>query len=208
MCICSDRFQVVLIGQIGIGSSGKAAAEHVAHGFYDVFLPQEAVPPPRSKVAHFQARDAAQPLHLFPQLGFGPGIENIQFEFAQTLEASSSLQFANGRKCINLPHRRLCPKAAKGESELPILNRELIIREPEVAFEPLQESRFKDTASSIEGIACEPDQLGLMKSQLLCLVQLFPKLIGIDQIAKVYLHGTIDERKRSACLRELLPDEL
>jgi hypothetical protein len=84
-----------------------------------------------------------------------------------------------------------------GAEELPILNRQLIIRELEVAFEPLQESWFKDTAASIEGIACEPDQFGLMKSQLFCLLQVFPKLIGIDPIAKAYLDGTIDERKEA-----------
>ena len=88
------------------------------------------------------------------------------------------------------------------------MNGQLIIREPEVAFEPLQESRFEDSAASIKGIAGEPDQFGLMKSQLFCLLQLFPKLIDIDQIAKVYIDGAIDERKRSRCLRELLPDEL
>src|SRR5258708_27946975 len=47
-----------------------------------------------------------------------------------------------------------------------------------------------------------------MKSQLLCLLQLFPQLTCIDQIAKAYLDRAIDDRKRSACLREPLPDEL
>src|SRR5208337_1394020 len=78
----------------------------------------------------------------------------------------------------------------------------------EVAIEPLQESRLKDTSASIEGIAGEPDQFGLLKAQLLGLLQLFPKLIGVNQIAKAYVDGAIDERKRSGCLGEALPDEL
>jgi hypothetical protein len=47
-----------------------------------------------------------------------------------------------------------------------------------------------------------------MKPQFPCLFQLFPKLIRIDQLGKRHLNGAADERKRSASLRELLPNEL
>ena len=57
--IYPDRFQIVFVGQICIRGSDKAAAEHIAHGFYNVLLPQEAVPPACSKVADFQVRNAA-----------------------------------------------------------------------------------------------------------------------------------------------------
>src|SRR5260370_20935499 len=47
-----------------------------------------------------------------------------------------------------------------------------------------------------------------MKAQFPCLFQLFPKLMRIDQLGKRHLNGAADERKRSASLRELLPNEL
>src|ERR1700751_2413595 len=162
----------------------------------------------RSEVADLQTRDAVQSFHFLPEFGFSPRVENIELEFAKTLEAGARPQFADGRKSINFPHRRLGPQPVKTEGDLPVFDGQLIIREPEVTFEPLEEGWFKDSAAAVEGIASEPDQFGLMKSQLPCLLELFPKLVNVDQIPQAYLARAIHESKRSVGLRELLPDKL
>src|SRR5216683_8213559 len=180
MRVGADRFQVVLIGEIGIGSSAEGVAENVAHGFNDVFLPEEAVAAASSEVAEAQSRRAAEPLHFFPEFCFGAGIENIQLEFAEALQVGACLQFADGGKRINFPHRRGRPKAVETEGELAVLNAQFVVGEAKVALEPLEEGRLKDAAASIEGVAREPDQLGLVESELLCLFQLFAKLVDVD----------------------------
>src|SRR5580658_9876982 len=112
MSICTDGLQVVFVGEIGVRGSVEGAAEDVAHRFYDVLLPQEAVPPARSKVAHPQCWSSAEALHFFPEFRFCAGIEDIEFEFAEALEAGARLQFAEGGKRVNFPHRGVGPKAA------------------------------------------------------------------------------------------------
>src|SRR5208283_68019 len=88
------------------------------------------------------------------------------------------------------------------------MNGQLIIREAEVAFEPVEKRRLEDTARAIKGISCKPYQFGFMKSQIFCLLQLFPQFILLDQIAKTYLDRAIDQGKRRFYLWEALPDEL
>ncbi len=68
----------------------------------------------------------------------------------------------------------------EGKGELAVLDAELIIGETEVAFEPFEEGLLKDAATPVERVAREPDQLGLVKSQLLGLFELFPKLVDVD----------------------------
>src|ERR1700756_3019791 len=97
------------------------------------------MPAARSKVADLQSRDAVQSFHFFPEFGFGPRVENIELEFAKTLEAGARPQFADGRKSINFPHRRLGPQPVKTEGDLPVFDRQLVIREPEVTLEHLGE---------------------------------------------------------------------
>lgn len=47
-------------------------------------------------------------------------------------------------------------------------------------IEPLQKSRLRNAPVSIESIARQPDQLGLVEAQLFRLLQLLTKLIGTD----------------------------
>jgi hypothetical protein len=92
--------------------------------------------------------------------------------------------------------------------ELAVLHRQLVIRKAKVAFEPLEESRFKDAAASIESIAREPDQFGLMEAQFPGLFQLGAKLLDFDHIGEAQVGGAVDKRKRSGGFGEMLPDEL
>src|SRR5579863_6993035 len=208
MSICADGFQVVLVRQIGVRASGEAGAKHVAHGFYDVLLPQETVSPTRSKVADLQSRCAAEPLHFLPEFRLGAGIENIEFEFAEALEDCARLQFAQSRKRINLPHGCFRPESAKGEGKLSVLNGQLILRKAETVFEPFEESRFEHPAASVKRVAGEPDEFGLVKTQFLGLIQLGAKLLGVDHLGEAQAGGSVNQRERSGGFGELLPDEL
>src|SRR5665213_131438 len=208
MRIGAHRFQIVFVCQICIRRSGKIAAQRSSHGVHDIFLPQKTMPPPRSEVADLQFGNTAQPFHLPPEFGLGPGIENIEFELAQMLQSGARLQLADGRKRIDLPHCRFDPETVKCERELPVFNGQIKVGEPEIMVEPLQKSRLENAPVSIESIARQPDQLGLVEAQLFRLLQLLAKLAGIDQIGKTHLHGAINEGKRSVRFWKMLPDEL
>ena len=127
MGIRADGFQVMLVGKIGIRAAGKAFAQYVAHRDHNVLVPQKAMPPPRPKVAHAQPRYAAQTFHLFPQPRLGTRIKNIELKFAQFLQAGPCLQLVDHRERVNLPHRRLGPRALEAQRELPILHVQLKI---------------------------------------------------------------------------------
>src|SRR5580704_1882103 len=208
MSICADGFQVVFVGQIGVRTSGEAGAKHIAHGFYNVLLPQETVPPARSKVADLQSRRAAEPLHFLPEFCLGSGIENIELEFAEALETGAGFQFAQGRERMNLPHGCFRPESAKGEGELAVLNRQLILRKAEAVFEPFEESGFEHAAASVKRVAGKPDEFGLVKTQFFGLIQLGTKLLEVDHIGEAQAGGTVNQGKRSGGFGELLPDEL
>ncbi len=91
MRVRADGFQVVLIGQISVGSAAEGAAEDVAHGFYDVFLPEEAVAAARSEITEPEPRCAAQAFHFFPEFCLGARIENVQLEFGEALQVGACL---------------------------------------------------------------------------------------------------------------------
>ena len=196
MSVGADGFEVVFVGEVGIRRAGEVRAEDVRSWRSPRFLPEEAVAAARTEVADVEVGDAAQALHFFPQAGFGAGVKNIELEFAEALEAGARFQLADGRKRINLPHRGFGPEAVKGEGELAVFYRQLVIREPEVALEPLEKCGFEDAAAAVKGVAGEPDELGLVKAQLPGLLELLAKLVDIDEIAKACIDGAIDERKK------------
>ena len=73
----TDGFEVVLIGQVGIRSAAEGAAEDIAHGLDDVFLPEKTVAAAGSEIAETQTRGAAEALHFFPEFCFGTRIEDV-----------------------------------------------------------------------------------------------------------------------------------
>src|ERR1035441_9226819 len=79
MRVSSDGFKIVLMGEEGVRGSSKGVAEIRCHGVDHVFLPEEAVAAPGSKVCHGKTGYAAQPLVLAP-------------EFCRSEEHTSELQ--------------------------------------------------------------------------------------------------------------------
>lgn len=97
----------------------------------------------------------------------------------------------------------------KTQGELPVAGRcQLVFGQLKVAVEPLKEGGFEDALAAVEGIAREPDEFGLVKAEGAGVVELLAKLAGIDEIGETDLGGAIDEGKRGAGRREVLPDEL
>src|SRR5208283_735325 len=114
MRVGSDGFEVVLMGEEGVGGSGKRAAQICRHGVNHIFLPEEAVAAAGSKVGHGQTGDSAQPLDLVPELGFCSGIEDVEAELAQLFQTSPGLELVEDGEHIELPHCGLGPKAIEG----------------------------------------------------------------------------------------------
>src|SRR5581483_5790158 len=158
MSVGPDRFQIMLVGEKCIGGSGKAGTEGVAHGIDHVLMPEKAVPTAGAEVADTQVRNTTQTRHLFPEPGLGAGIKNVEFQFAELFQAGAGLQFADLREREDLPHGGLGPEAMKLEIQLSIVDRQLIVGEPEITLQPFQKGRLEDAASSIECVAGEPDQ--------------------------------------------------
>jgi hypothetical protein len=96
----------------------------------------------------------------------------------------------------------------KGKQELPVLNRQLIVGEAKVAFEPIEKRRLKDSAASIKGIASQPNQFGPVKAACSSLIELLTKLTDVNQVGQTHADRTVQERKGSLRPWEALPDEL
>ncbi len=103
---------------------------------------------PRPEIADAQVGNAAQPLHLFPETRLGARIQQVELQLAQLLQSCARLQFANLRQRINLPHRCAGPQPLEAQIDLSISNRELVVGEPEIVFQPLEKRRLKNAALS------------------------------------------------------------
>ncbi len=93
----------------------KLSPEHVAHGLDDVFLPEEAVAAAGAEVADVEAGDAAQALHLFPEAGLGAGVEDVELELGEVLEAGAGFELVDDGERVDLPHGGLGPEAVESE---------------------------------------------------------------------------------------------
>src|SRR5271154_1961491 len=88
-----------------------------------------------------------------------------------------------------------------------VFDRELIVRQPEVAFQPFQKGRFKNSAAAIERVAGQPDEFGSLKADVSSVIELRDELFVGEGI-----HGTagrtVEERELHPRLRVMLPDKL
>src|ERR1700730_4389723 len=100
MRIGSNRFQIMLVSQEGIRGSGKSGPEIRRHGLNYIFLPEKTVTAAGPEVRHMQIGNANQLFDLAPQLGFRPGIQDVQAELAQPFEIGPGLQLIDDRKGI------------------------------------------------------------------------------------------------------------
>src|SRR5580692_6793511 len=78
----------------------------------------------------------------------------------------------------------------------------------EVPFQPFQKRRLEDAPPSIERVARQPDQLGLMEAQLSGFFQLFAQLLNVDDVTQTHRARTIEQSERGLGRAKMLPDEL
>ena len=166
------------------------------------------MPAAGAEVADAEIGNAAQAFHLFPEPRLGAGVENVEFELAQMLERGARLQFADLGERVDLPHRRSRPEALEAELQLAVADGELIVGEPEIVLQPIEEGRLEDAAAAEEAVAGEPDQFGLAETQLARGFKLLAQLCEADDFAQAHRRGAIDERECGAGAGEMLPDEL
>src|SRR5450432_2568827 len=150
MRIRSNRLQIVLVGEESVRRSDKTVAKIRSHRHDHIFLPQKTMPAARAKVRDAKPGHATQSLDLAPQLCLGPRIENVEPELAQRLQLSARFQLVQDRERIEFPHRGLGPGALECQVDLAVLYRQVIVREAEVAFQPLQKCGLEDSAAAIE----------------------------------------------------------
>ena len=143
----------MLVGEVGVGGAFEGGAQDVAHGFDDVFLPEKTVTAAGAKIADAEIGDAAEASHFFPEFGLGAGVEDIEFEFAEALEAGASFQLADGGEGVDLPEGGVGPESAEGQGELAGLGGKFIFGELEIFFEPFEEGGFEDSFATVKGVA-------------------------------------------------------
>ena len=172
MRIGSNRLEIVLVGEEGVRGSGEAAAQIRRHGFDHIFLPEKAVAAAGSEVGDAEIGNSAQALDLAPQLGLCLSVQNVETELAQLFQIGSGPQLVDDGERIEFPHRGLSPEAVEGEMKVAVFDREFIVRQTEIALQPFQKGRFKDSAAAIESVAGQPDQFGPAKADVARVIQL------------------------------------
>ena len=204
----ADRLEVVRVGDVGVGAADESVAQHVTHGFHNVFLPEEAVAAAGAEVADVQTGHSAHARHLFPEAGLGASVEDIELELGEVLEVGAGFELIDCGEGVDLPHGCLRPRAFKAKGELAVADIEIEVGEAEVAFEPAKESRLEDAAASVEGVAGEPDHLRLVEAEFACGFQLLAKLVDVNDVAEGDVDGAVEKREGGARRGEMLPDEL
>ncbi len=204
----ADGFEVVLVGEIGVGSAFEDGTDDVGHGFDDVFLPEEAVAAAGAKIADAEVGSAAEAGHFFPEASLGARIEDVEFEFAEAFEGGAGFEFADGGESVDLPHGGFGPKTVKGKGELAAVSGELVVGEAKVLFEPSEEFRFEDVLAAVEGVSSEPDEFGFVEAALAGLLELGAKFFDGDQVGEANVEGAVDEGEGGAGFGEVFPDEL
>src|SRR5271165_6756732 len=91
---------------------------------------------------------------------------------------------------------------------LSIAHVELIIRKPEVVFEPLQKRRLEDSPPPIKSVAGEPYQFRLAKAEAAHVLQLHLQFFDVNSVGDPNVGMPVMQRKLHARCGEMLPDEL
>ena len=83
MGVGADGFEIVLVGEGGVGGAGEVGAEGGGEGLDAVLLPEEAVAAAGAEVGEAEAFDAAEELDLVPEAGLGAGVEDVELELVE-----------------------------------------------------------------------------------------------------------------------------
>ena len=110
----TDGFEIVLVGESGVGCSGKSfrmnGIEGGGEGLDAVLLPEEAVTAAGAEVGETQAGDMAEELDLVPEAGLGAGVEDVEFELVEGGEGGTGFHLRDDGEGVDLPHGDLGPK--------------------------------------------------------------------------------------------------
>src|ERR1700691_751546 len=88
-----------------------------------------------------------------------------------------------------------------------VFHRELVVRQAEIAFQPFEEGRFKNSTAAIEGVTGEPDQFRPAEADASRVIELLDEFFmgeGVDGTAG----RAIEKRELHMRFRETLPDKL
>ena len=193
MGVGADGLEVVLVGEVGVGGAGEAGADGGAQGLDDILLPEEGVAAAGAELGDAQVGGGAEARDLVPELGFGAGVEDVELELVQVGEGGAGAHLADEREGVDLPEGDLGPEAVEAEDELALLVAgalgDLVGGEAEVVLEPVEEGGLEDAAGAVEGVAGEPDELGLAEAELGDVVHLLAQGFGGDLV------GELDARR-------------
>jgi len=128
----ADGFEVVLVGECGVGGAGHARGlageiQRGGEGFYGVLLPKEAVAAAGAEVGEAKAFDGAEDFDLVPKAGFGAGVEDIEFELGELGECGAGLHLADDGEGVDLPHGDRRPEAGEADDELAVVLGYLVV---------------------------------------------------------------------------------
>ena len=201
-------FEVVLVGEEGVGGAGEAGAEGGAQGLDDVLLPEEAVAAAGAELGDADLGHGAQALDLLPEARLGAGVEDVELHLVEAGERGAGAHLADQGEGVDLPHGDLGPEAGEAEDELAVLLGDGVIGEAEAVFEPGEEGGLEDLARAVEGVAGEPDQLGAAEAQAAQVLHLRDEGGRIDLVGEADARGAVDDLAGDVDGGEVLPDEL
>src|ERR1019366_10600591 len=100
----------------------------------------------------------------------------VKTELAQLFQIGPGPQLTDDGERIEFPHGGIDPQAVEGEMKAAVLDRQLVVRQSEIPFQPFQEGGLKDSAAAIERVAGQPDQFGPAKAEVASVIQLRDEL--------------------------------
>src|ERR1017187_5594852 len=92
--------------------------------------------------------------------------------------------------------------------KLTVHNRQLIVRQFEIPFQPFQESGFKYSATTAERVARHPDQFGFSKVEFPDVRLLVDNFRNAKEAGETHPRRAAEKREGDVGFREMLPDKL
>ena len=109
MGVGADGGEVAVFGDQAVGGAGEFVAQAFGHCLYAPVLPEVAMPAPSAEVRDFEALDGAQGFDLFPDFGFGAGVEDFKLEPAHCGEDRATAEFHQDREGGDFPQHDFGP---------------------------------------------------------------------------------------------------
>ncbi len=212
MGVGADGLEVVLVGEVGVGGAGEAGADGGAQGLDDVLLPEEGVAAAGAELGDAEVGGGAEARDLVPEAGLGAGVEDVELQLVQVGEGGAGAQLADEGEGVDLPEGDLGPEAVEAEVELALSVAgalgDGVVGEAEAVLEPVEEGGLEDAAGAVEGVAGEPDELGLAEAQAADVLHLLAQGFGGDLVGEADAGGAVDDLAGDVGGGEVLPDEL